>query len=164
MAQMDIVLPNDAVCLHCGYSLTELTVARCPECGKPFDPSNRRSFGPQHRNRLWLVIALYLLPMFASGITFIVSAPSGSAPFVAYIMLAMASTLGPFNELLWTPTIVHSLEDLLCFIGIIWLIWFILLWRTRIRNLSYFVHFFLSLVSCTWGHLRIVQVLDALNR
>lgn len=26
-------------CPHCGYSLLRLTVARCPECGQPFDPS-----------------------------------------------------------------------------------------------------------------------------
>jgi hypothetical protein len=27
------------VCIHCGYDLRGQTVARCPECGREFDPS-----------------------------------------------------------------------------------------------------------------------------
>jgi len=29
--------PKPGCCANCGYSLCELTVARCPECGTPFD-------------------------------------------------------------------------------------------------------------------------------
>jgi len=31
--------PKPGCCANCGYSLCELTVARCPECGTPFDPA-----------------------------------------------------------------------------------------------------------------------------
>ena len=31
-------------CLDCHYSLKNLTEHRCPECGRPFDPNNPRSF------------------------------------------------------------------------------------------------------------------------
>jgi len=35
-----------SVCLECGYNLTDLTVARCPECGTPFDPALLHKSGP----------------------------------------------------------------------------------------------------------------------
>ena len=35
---------NRAYCRACGYSLQGLTAGRCPECGKVFDLSDRRSF------------------------------------------------------------------------------------------------------------------------
>src|SRR5216110_73209 len=30
-------------CWECGYSLRGLTEARCPECGRPFDPADERT-------------------------------------------------------------------------------------------------------------------------
>jgi hypothetical protein len=30
--------PDYPTCAECGYNLTGLVEARCPECGKPFDP------------------------------------------------------------------------------------------------------------------------------
>lgn len=41
---------NRAYCRGCGYSLQGLTGGRCPECGKAFDLSDRRSFA---RRRPW---------------------------------------------------------------------------------------------------------------
>ena len=35
----EIVWPAPARCAQCGYLLSGLTVARCPECGTPFDPA-----------------------------------------------------------------------------------------------------------------------------
>lgn len=37
--------PSHPTCAECGYNLTGLVEARCPECGKPFDPGelNRSS-------------------------------------------------------------------------------------------------------------------------
>ena len=32
-------LPADAICIDCEYSLVGLTVDRCPECGRDFDPA-----------------------------------------------------------------------------------------------------------------------------
>jgi hypothetical protein len=37
-------LPRGASCLECGYLLWGLSSSRCPECGRPFDPSDARSF------------------------------------------------------------------------------------------------------------------------
>jgi hypothetical protein len=31
-------------CLHCGYALRGLTTARCPECGRAFDPTDPATF------------------------------------------------------------------------------------------------------------------------
>jgi hypothetical protein len=33
-------------CSKCGYDLTGLTVARCPECGRPFEPALVHQNGP----------------------------------------------------------------------------------------------------------------------
>jgi hypothetical protein len=50
------VLPDDAFCLGCRYTLHALTVHRCPECGREFDPGIRRTFNRPLRSRLieWL--------------------------------------------------------------------------------------------------------------
>ncbi len=40
-------------CRTCGYQLAGLSANRCPECGRPFDPDNRRTF--LRRPRGWLV-------------------------------------------------------------------------------------------------------------
>src|SRR3954464_3717123 len=33
-------VPAEAMCLGCGYALRGLSTARCPECGRTFDPSD----------------------------------------------------------------------------------------------------------------------------
>src|SRR6266446_4734126 len=48
--------PN-ARCLACYYLLRDLGEARCPECGRPFDPKNPRTFTtrpPFVRWKFWL--------------------------------------------------------------------------------------------------------------
>jgi hypothetical protein len=35
---------DEATCLHCGYSLRGLRAARCPECGREFDPLDPSTF------------------------------------------------------------------------------------------------------------------------
>ncbi len=42
-------VPDDAVCLRCGYALRGLPTCVCPECGSGFDPANRDSYGPWRR-------------------------------------------------------------------------------------------------------------------
>ncbi|MBN2560433.1 MAG: hypothetical protein JXQ75_05830 [Phycisphaerae bacterium] len=37
-------LPEDAVCIKCGYSLRGLAEHRCPECGSEFDPLDPSTF------------------------------------------------------------------------------------------------------------------------
>jgi hypothetical protein len=36
-------IPEDALCITCGYALRNLSNPRCPECGREFDPANSRS-------------------------------------------------------------------------------------------------------------------------
>ncbi len=43
MAQ-DQMMPPSMYCRKCGYQLAGLSENRCPECGRPFDPSNPRTF------------------------------------------------------------------------------------------------------------------------
>jgi hypothetical protein len=41
-------------CLTCHYDLRNLAEHRCPECGRGFDPSDRRTFYPTKLHlRLW---------------------------------------------------------------------------------------------------------------
>src|SRR5262245_38374422 len=50
-------MPPDARCIGCGYLLHGLTDARCPECGRPFDPLDSESFTtklPYVRWKFWL--------------------------------------------------------------------------------------------------------------
>ncbi len=42
-------LPGRPLCLGCRYCLDGLTVHRCPECGRPFDLRNRRTYTTQER-------------------------------------------------------------------------------------------------------------------
>jgi predicted Zn-ribbon and HTH transcriptional regulator len=34
------IIPEDAGCKSCGYSLRGMAARRCPECGREFDPNN----------------------------------------------------------------------------------------------------------------------------
>lgn len=44
---MSVDVPDNAVCMGCGYALRGLPVPRCPECGRAFDPNDPNSFGPR---------------------------------------------------------------------------------------------------------------------
>lgn len=46
-------IPETARCLGCGYALRELTLPRCPECGRGFDPRDERTFAGE-AIRPWL--------------------------------------------------------------------------------------------------------------
>lgn len=43
---MSVGVPDNAICLECGYALRGLPEPRCPECGLAFDPNDPDSFGP----------------------------------------------------------------------------------------------------------------------
>ena len=58
-------------CKNCKYDLTGVVAYECPECGRPFDPSDRASYysfvDVQERRRRWLIagIAAAMLVVFA---------------------------------------------------------------------------------------------------
>jgi predicted amidophosphoribosyltransferase len=55
-------------CLSCQYDLRKLAKGRCPECGREFDPKNRRTFLPEADvetkkgdRHFWIGVAVLLL-------------------------------------------------------------------------------------------------------
>lgn len=68
--------PASIYCRQCGYQLVGLSESRCPECGRPFDPGNRRTFRScplrwYHSPVLWrlalLLMILLLIPLGQLG-------------------------------------------------------------------------------------------------
>jgi hypothetical protein len=68
---MSFEIPDTAICLGCGYRLRGLSVGRCPECGREFDPGASTTFGDLRLSgirrwfakppRLWHVLPIGLL-------------------------------------------------------------------------------------------------------
>ncbi|MCL4196323.1 MAG: hypothetical protein KJZ69_02415 [Phycisphaerales bacterium] len=55
-------------CLSCKYDLRNLHDHRCPECGRPFDPSDDRTFSvPSSRMSRIALIGLFLLTVVVWG-------------------------------------------------------------------------------------------------
>lgn len=56
MAQDQATAPS-MYCRKCNYQLLGLSENRCPECGRPFDPADRRTFYPHTRSqaRSWWI-------------------------------------------------------------------------------------------------------------
>jgi hypothetical protein len=52
-------LPDRKLCLACDYILDGLPELRCPECGRPFDPEDARTFAVMPRPR-WRSYSLYV--------------------------------------------------------------------------------------------------------
>jgi predicted amidophosphoribosyltransferase len=52
MTQEDLAPPT-MYCRRCSYALVGLSENRCPECGQPFDPANRRTFLSHPKSFPW---------------------------------------------------------------------------------------------------------------
>jgi Leucine rich repeat len=68
----DASLAPAMFCRKCGYALVGLESQVCPECGRPFDPGNRKTFARRPpRGWVWRwgrrVVALLLLVALAAG-------------------------------------------------------------------------------------------------
>jgi ribosomal protein L37E len=70
MTDSSTTVPQSMYCRRCGYRLAGLSENRCPECGTPFDPADRRTYLPaQHswqvrrwvRRLVTLLVGLILL-------------------------------------------------------------------------------------------------------
>ncbi len=60
-------------CIRCGYSLVRLPNHQCPECGRPFDPTNPTTFQSIARRRIQkqkrlVQRAVIAIPLVAGGI------------------------------------------------------------------------------------------------
>ena len=74
-------ISSRAVCLDCEYPLRGLDTARCPECGRGFDPANRSSY--RKLDRITYTCRLYAGPLVVGGFI---------AAFIIFVVLA--SVLG----------------------------------------------------------------------
>lgn len=58
---------SNTFCINCGYSLRGLSEARCPECGRVFDPSKPKTMARTPRRaalRRWLGVPFLLMVVF----------------------------------------------------------------------------------------------------
>lgn len=72
-------LPETACCRTCGYLLRGLPEPTCPECGRPFDPADPRTYAPSAAwrwRRKWVPRMVAVVVLAALGLIF---APRGSA-------------------------------------------------------------------------------------
>lgn len=61
-----LIMSDDRLCLKCGYALQGLSGQLCPECGRPFDLTDPRTFDTpmrrvRRRRRRWILLAAFLL-------------------------------------------------------------------------------------------------------
>ena len=97
-------------CKSCHYSLANLTVHRCPECGRAFDPTDPTTFTSSSRRlRVWHGLLIYLVTLIGfvfgvlllleqslDGVTVIGAAVlAGVATILALPVLAIFSNSGP---------------------------------------------------------------------
>lgn len=101
---MPATLPDDARCRKCGYLLRGLTENRCPECGRPFDPTDLgtvRYIGLSVSTRRWarapcmaeviavLIVAILMLVFRSRPTATIRGEPYFPALWVAWVAPAL---------------------------------------------------------------------------
>ena len=60
-------------CRHCGYNLHGLPANRCAECGRTFDPNNRKTYASAHSRRRWarrILTSFLMLSLVAAATAF----------------------------------------------------------------------------------------------
>jgi hypothetical protein len=100
--------PSDPTkwCKTCGYVLDGLSENRCPECGRGFDPANRRTFRgkpPASRRRKFFlrsVVVIFILVLAQPIILF-------WRPLMEWQALRRNPYLTASNSVEWTPTPYH---------------------------------------------------------
>ena len=61
-------------CLNCHYSLLRLREHRCPECGRPFDPADQRTYELASVARRGRRLTWFMLVMIIVVILFLIAA------------------------------------------------------------------------------------------
>ncbi len=75
MSTLDI-MPDEAICLDCGYLLRGLPGIVCPECGRAFNPDDSSTYGLAGNSRLRRRIRTVALLIVLSGLLYAI-APRG---------------------------------------------------------------------------------------
>ena len=144
----------DKYCQNCFYALVGLPESRCPECGRPFDPDNPRTYSrqPKATKPVPFVILVYFLPLLFFEACWAASGNwAGGTPPVQYRLLAgLWQACGPLAWLMLELRINHPAAIVAIFAAT-WTAWLTLVCRTRLRKMPYFVHWWLSFLWCFVG-------------
>jgi hypothetical protein len=122
-------------CRECDYDLRGSPEPRCSECGQSFDPDDPRTFRrkPRRLKPLALVLAIYWIPLAAHAVFLLTMSLPVTWPLKTRLLAVGGSMAGPFLPLL-TPVGATVIGPLL------WLVWSVALWRTRVGSLPYAIH------------------------
>ena len=88
------VRPSDSrrlYCLGCGYEVTHAPASTCPECGRPFDPADRRTHGrsPRSGSRLRTLNLIFTIVLAVLAVSFLAETVIlfiGWDPLVAFLL------------------------------------------------------------------------------
>jgi hypothetical protein len=142
-------------CANCFYSLHGLTEHRCPECGRPFNPDDPRTFAHAPRRRAFLPILLSYLAVFAVTIAFWVSqnpARWPGAPALTradLLLVGCAAATGPIGWVLRVAPTAKELIPSACALN--WTLWLLVVYCSRLRDCPPLVHVVLALLWCSAG-------------
>lgn len=151
-------------CIKCSYIVDYLDEHRCPECGRPFDPDDPKTYRtmPIRQNRQLVVVGMYCIPLTLSVFFWVTQDctqwPSGEwcpKPDYYHIPIAAAQACGPLALALMrsTPIVAVSIFVL------IWSGWLTVVCTSRLRNLHYMIHLFLGSLWCFAGWLPTAGIL-----
>ena len=159
--------PTSMYCLKCDYNLRGLRSRLCPECGRPFDPADRMTFREEDdrpRNSAWLTVGIYIAPLAASLVFWLVNMAGDwgprlrdATPVYDVISIWMWQATGPLSlplAIADIPILVYV--TFFC----IWPGYLALVLRTRLRQLPYVVH---AVLACSWSCSGCVTALGAMS-
>ena len=144
-------------CLGCSYALDGLPENRCPECGRPFDPDESRTFSPRPRakKKATIVVLMYLLPLLVS-LTWWASLASnlawvGGTPALQWrLLIGLWQACGPLAWVMLETGATHSAAILAIF-SVSWALWLTVVCNTRLRQLPYPLHLAFGFLWCFAG-------------
>ena len=133
-------------CLNCSYNLKGLSVNRCPECGRGFDPADGNTFrvSETRTSSPTAIAAMYALPL---GMLLVVlhTAVSAGLAWTDRILVSLWQASGPFAWL------ANDGKPRLILIGsaisaCVMTVWAILIVKTRLRKRGLAFHFCVAML------------------